>query len=469
MANEADVSAVEENIAKLSVETSSSPEKKLSSSGDRADVFEPHLSGFETRELYKLALNFYKEKEGKAVHLSYEDKLKLVAFTQQVSHGIYSPEKLPELGVLDVIGRDRKLAWQTLGDITKEQAMEGFIVLLDKLCPLFKTFVEAQKRDIEEKSRLKKEEELRKIEEEKRLKELEEEKKKEEEQRLKQETQRRQIQDALNQQTFYQFKSYAEQQYPGNPEQQGVLVRQLQEQHYHQYMQQLHRNQLVIKDKDIDKKESSVDTPNKEPEEDPLLANDLSATNDEDDSDETEDWPKIVPAEMWTYKGVDEFKETIRREEGDAVIKVSHGETVTVRVPTHEDGSCLFWEFATDGYDIGFGVYFEWSKPETTQVSVHISESEEDDEEEEDYETKEDLECGDNTGESKPEFKPSTIPISVIVPVLRRDSQEEVYAGSHQYPGQGVYLLKFDNTYSLWRSKTLYYRVYYTRPGVTEE
>jgi hypothetical protein len=31
------------------------------------------------------------------------------------------------------------------------------------------------------------------------------------------------------------------------------------------------------------------------------------------------------------------------------------------------------------------------------------------------------------------------------------------------YPGQGVYLLKFDNSYSLWRSKTLYYRVYYTR------
>ena len=54
-------------------------------------------------------------------------------------------------------------------------------------------------------------------------------------------------------------------------------------------------------------------------------------------------------------------------------------------------------------------------------------------------------------------------PISVIIPVYRRDCQEEVYAGSHSYPGQGVYLLKFDNSYSLWRSKTLYYRVYYTR------
>lgn len=225
------------------------------------------------------------EKEGKAVHLSYEDKLKLVAFTQQVSHGKFSPEKTPELGVLDVIGRDRKQAWQNLGDLTKEEAMEGFIVLLDKLCPLFKTSVEAQKRDIEEKARLKKEEELKKIEEEKKQKELEEQQKKEEEERLKQENQRRQIQDALNQQTYYQFKSYAEQQYPGNPEQQGVLIRQLQEQHYHQYMQQLQRSQLVIEDKEIDKKEGNMDNINKEPEEDPLLSSDALATNDED-SDE---------------------------------------------------------------------------------------------------------------------------------------------------------------------------------------
>ena len=54
-------------------------------------------------------------------------------------------------------------------------------------------------------------------------------------------------------------------------------------------------------------------------------------------------------------------------------------------------------------------------------------------------------------------------PVSVIIPIYRRDSHEEVYAGSHAYPGKGVYLLKFDNSYSLWRSKTLYYRVYYTR------
>lgn len=360
------------------------------------------------------------------MHLSYEDKLKLVAFTQQVTHGKCTTENAAPLGVLDVIGRDRRLAWQNLGDISKEQAMEGFIVLLDKLCPLFRTVAEAQKRDFEEKQRLKKVEEARKLEEERKVKELEEERKKQEEERLKEETQRRQIQDALNQQTYHQFKVYAEQQYPGNPEQQGVLIRQLQEQHYHQYMQQLHQNQLVIEDQAEEEEEEKKKKNNIEPEntskdddKDALSTSENTPLND-DDSDEFEDWPPISAAEMWTRKGVEEFKQTIRREAGDAVIKVGHGETVTVRVPTHEDGTCLFWEFATDGYDIGFGVYFEWSKPETNQVSVHISESEDEDEEEEEYEPMKDLESGSVNGNPRPERRTATPPISVIVPVSIR-------------------------------------------------
>lgn len=383
-------------------------------------------------------LILFLEKEGKAVHLSYEDKLKLVAFTQQVTHGKCTTENASPLGVLDMIGRDRRLAWQNLGDISKEQAMEGFIVLLDKLCPLFRTVVEAQKRDCEEKQRLKREEEAKKLEEKKKLEALEEERKKQEEERLKEETQRRQIQDALNQQTYYQFKVYAEQQYPGNPEQQGVLIRQLQEQHYHQYMQQLHQNQLVIEDQNEEEKEKEKekkmkkksvqserqsesatrknDDEDDDEDDDDNNKDDSNENVNDEDSDELEDWPPIIPAEMWTRKGVEEFKQTIRRETGDAVIKVGHGETVTVRVPTHEDGTCLFWEFATDGYDIGFGVYFEWSKPETNQVSVYISESEEDEDEEE-YEPREDLESGSVNGNARPERRTTTPPISVIVPV----------------------------------------------------
>lgn len=352
--------------------------------------------------------------------------MKLVAFTQQVTHGKCTAENAPPLGVLDMIGRDRRLAWQNLGDISKDQAMEGFIVLLDKLCPLFRTVVEAQKRDFEEKQRLKREE-AKKLEEERKFKGLEEEKKKQEEERLKEEIQRRQIQDALNQQTYYQFKVYAEQQYPGNPEEQGILIRQLQEQHYHQYMQQLRQNQLVIEDQnekeeeEKEKKIKNVQSENAMCKNDDDDNKDTNENMNDEDSDELEDWPPITPAEMWTRKGVEEFKQIIRRETGDAVIKVGHGETVTVRVPTHEDGTCLFWEFATDGYDIGFGVYFEWSKPETNQVSVYISESEEDEDEEE-YEPREDLESGSVNGNVRPERRTTTPPISVIVPVSIRIS-----------------------------------------------
>lgn len=67
------------------------------------------------------------------------------------------------------------------------------------------------------------------------------------------------------------------------------------------------------------------------------------------------------------------------------------------------------------------------------------------------------------TSEEKAKKNANKPLLDEIVPVYRRDCHEEVYAGSHQYPGRGVYLLKFDNSYSLWRSKSVYYRVYYTR------
>lgn len=65
-------------------------------------------------------------------------------------------------------------------------------------------------------------------------------------------------------------------------------------------------------------------------------------------------------------------------------------------------------------------------------------------------------------GGQDPEAEKPQPPTDEIIPVYRRDCHQEVYCGSHIYPGRGVYLLKFDNSYSLWRSKTLYYRVYYS-------
>jgi hypothetical protein len=240
---------------------------------------------------------------------------------------------------------------------------------------------------------------------------------------------------------------------------------------------------------------------------------DLESEEGDEEEDEESGNKKstLAAASMWTRKDINEFKESVKAEGGEAVIRIGQGESVTVsfeslvdvngstvlvmrvffysqricfqqvRVPTHPEGSCLFWEFATDSYDVGFGLFFEWSdasSTETEEVSVHVteesSEDEEDDEEafqqlEKDLAS--DVERGGSGGSSSGSVvkegallpkgaRPNT---DIIIPVYRRDAQNEVYVGSHLFPGRGVYLLKFDNSYSFWRSKTLYYRVYYTK------
>lgn len=142
-------------------------------------------------------------------------------------------------GVLDVIGKDRRVAWQNLGTITRSQSMEGFIDLLDRLCAAFRPYVEAIKRDREAQAKVAEEESRRQREQRELDQQQEEEVSRLEEAKTREEMQKRELQNALNQQTFHQFKAYAEKQFPANPDQQAVLIRQLQTEHYHQYMQQL--------------------------------------------------------------------------------------------------------------------------------------------------------------------------------------------------------------------------------------
>lgn len=66
-----------------------------------------------------------------------------------------------------------------------------------------------------------------------------------------------------------------------------------------------------------------------------------------------------MAASMWMMPQVNEFKEKMQQD-AESVITVGRGEVLTVHIPTHEDGSMFFWEFATDSYDIAFGLYFEW-------------------------------------------------------------------------------------------------------------
>ena len=225
---------------------------------------------------------------------------------------------------------------------------------------------------------------------------------------------RRAIQEALNRQTYPQFKAYAEQQYPGNYELQNSLISQLQEQHYQQYLLQIREQQSLrttsassikkIITSDNNQNSNSMNTKNKTNQlidsvnqtvqlerqltpEDEQQNNHLDQTTASESVTDSEDEESIGPiagASMWTRKDIALFKESIRSEGGDGIIKVGHGEIVTVRVPTHKDGTCIFWEFATDSYDIGFGLLFEWTKNPGNQVSVHISESEDEEDDEED-------------------------------------------------------------------------------------
>lgn len=474
--------------------------------------------GFDLDELYRLSLSFFKEKEGKAMHLTYKDKLKLVAYTKQVAHGKYRTDVFPEVGLLDVVGNDRRSAWQSLGDMSRESAMAEFVKMLDRLCPLLKPFIQAHRTERDEKRRKEEEEERMRLEEE----EVRKRKEMEEAARLQQELERQrqlvqemQIRTALNQQTAIQFQQYAEAQIPNNKEQQGELIAQLQEQHFQQYMQQVYQQQLlhqqqqfiqmqtpktdneeatpahnnIINNNNInnndtgegpdavqkEKEETGDATPippegttepvdeqepvEKEAEEDVDVEDDEGEPSSEiGENGELSDLPPLAAASIWTRKNPQEFKTSLKNEK-DCILRVGSGETVTVRVPTHEDGSCLFWEFATDSYDIGFGIFFEWTVAPSNTVSVHISDSSDEDElDEEDDTSKVDPERGipNHPKSNRP-------PSDEILPVYRRDSHEEIFCGSHSYPGRGVYLLKFDNSYSLWRSKTLYYRVYYTR------
>lgn len=284
----------------------------------------------------------FTEKSGKAVQFTYEDNLKLVAFCQQALHGPVT-ESLPPIGAFDVIGRDRRVAWQNLGSIGKSQAMEGFIDSLDRLCPSFRTYIEAIKKDQEEKKRLAHEEEQRQQAERELERQREVDRKQLEEQKSREEMQKRKLQDALNQQTYLQFRAYAEKQYPGNPEQQAVLIRQLQNEHYHQYMQQLHAQMATEPNDKLvrlpDEREvnefggngiiggddgncpmsTTINNGNLTQKE--CLQTDEKEECDSD-NESNDGFPPVAPANMWTKPEIEQFKSEVAAGKGEGVIKV---------------------------------------------------------------------------------------------------------------------------------------------------
>ncbi|KAM4662494.1 protein TMED8 [Discoglossus pictus] len=167
--------------------------------------------------------------------------------------------------------------------------------------------------------------------------------------------------------------------------------------------------------------------------------------------------PPLAPPSTWTSVNLREFKSRMAQEK-HGMLTVRRGEVMTIRVPTHPEGKRLCWEFATDDYDIGFGIYFDWTPVTSTAVTLQVSESS-DEEDEEETESPWHSREGDVERGSVYRLRSR---YGEIMQVFRRDSHREVQAGSHEYPGEGVYLLKLDNSYSLLRSKTLYFHVYYS-------
>ena len=147
-----------------------------------------------------LTISYFKENESKAFHPSYDQRNLLVAFSLQEKHGKFNNDKARSLGALDFIGHDRRLvfiyllffiniihyyyffrnAWISLDSMSKAEAQQEFIKLLDTLCPLFRPYVIAVKCDQEEKEQKKKEQEMMELKKQQELEELERQKAKEE-------------------------------------------------------------------------------------------------------------------------------------------------------------------------------------------------------------------------------------------------------------------------------------------------
>lgn len=53
-----------------------------------------------------------------------------------------------------MVGRDRRLAWERLGNLSAAQARSGFVELLNRRCALLAPHIEAHRREKEEKQRI---------------------------------------------------------------------------------------------------------------------------------------------------------------------------------------------------------------------------------------------------------------------------------------------------------------------------
>lgn len=126
---------------------------------------------------------------------------------------------------------------------------------------------------------------------------------------------------------------------------------------------------------------------------------------------------RIPRSRLTAQDYIDEFTALLQGG-ADAEAVVASGEVLTVRVPKPGSGSTkIVWQFHTLQRDIQFGVDFEAKHADGT---IHTE----------------------------------TVQATTLI-----NAHLEVVTGAHVAQGEGTWLLKFDNSYSYFRSKTVLYRV----------
>lgn len=632
---------------------------KPGSSGQVIEELEQsHISsnptdGYELDRLFEVAYRFYKRNESKAFHPSFDVRNRLNALILQAKYGNLDNQKAPDIGFLDLVGKNRRDKWSLLNGKSKSEAMSEFMSILDEICPVFKAYIAAYKAvnsDSDDRTNASPHTigPSKYASQQDNIEQLEA------------------IRTSLRRQSYKQFKNYAEKQFPSDSTKQENLINSLQEQYCRQYISQMHPdlslsdqrdnsspqslelvgttvsnnaknstqnegaqlntspapNELYLRcdeQSSISSKLSLNDSPyvavnmypNNEvirhgqytnttdqsgdrrptteinhehlppicyesgvglqsvgrwtsyPEPKPLRTPPVRE-NDYSNSEETHpnpqttnlhsalrrpqpnpirqppehlppppplelpelefqipvqqselmreaqsemssntsvnnninneivnteqhqhvkpswsssesdsplqqsmapvEWP-LEKAIIWTKKAVNEFKDSLIGDKHGGTYVVKGATSLNIQVPTDPTGKHIYFEFATEDYDIGFGMDFLYDTSNSTEpLAMKIYEETDEDED--------DIEEIDLANDNPPEVareellrkraeKFARIANTIsIVPTYRRDSHMEVIVCKHRYPSpRGWYIIKLDNTYSIMRAKSIFFRV----------
>ncbi|KAL5107853.1 Golgi resident protein GCP60 [Taenia crassiceps] len=323
------------------------------------------------------------------------------AFFTKAKHGPFSPQKAPDVGIFDLIGKERRAKWQSLGTMSKAEAQDTFVQSLLQICPQFSAHLEANdaiscQNDVSVEPQECDDLPLTAVHglnshspsvnpAEKLNHNLSP-------------SQESQIRNALNAQTLDQFRAYAAQYYPDNESKQVELIAQLQDRHFRQYMIYISENPPALPGGISPQNSEEALHPSQAPSKNESVSDQYSARpcvkNQSFEAalcKSTKD--RIVPCsvneqqingdlvahipdgrnyvaapQMWTRNDINEFKALLAKDP-ESVLNVGSGELVTIRVSIVPSGNCLVWEFATDDFDIGPADDLEWDTTQCTMES----------------------------------------------------------------------------------------------------